>query len=469
MRLLIVSLLFLLILTACATPSQATTVPAGAAELESQAVTLDGTLETSLLSITWDDSPEDNALFPLDPARGTALPGYKPIPLGYSSYSAYSPDRRILAIVSFPKDDSYYHYGGSLLLVDLPAWKTHRLELELDGWVSAMAFSPDGKRLAIAHGETSYNLTTVDLVEGKIIAQAQTDSYVTRLKFTENGEALMIYRPSMYATNGLSADPPQVLLLDAADLSPRWSAELEEVRDGVFPKDETITQIQLYEPGNALYFMPGLAFAPDRDSLYIVHADSEQLTTVDFSAQKIETVKIQAKLSWFEQLLSLTAGVAHAKIADGTNKQAVISPDGQFLYVVGVNNISVQDQQGNVQMEETPLGLEILQTSDGNRVERFETDATEFSLSPDGRFLYMRSWGSGLPWTEIFDTSNRQLVARKEKLFATPALLVNGEALLTSTYSTSETSNHMSVLEPDGSRILAEWTASTSIWWLTPP
>jgi DNA-binding beta-propeller fold protein YncE len=464
MRLLTIFLL--LLLAACAVPPQPTTIPAGTTASQSQAVTLDGTLETSLLATTWDDSPEDNALYPLNPASGTALPGYKPIALGYSSYSAYSPDRQTLAMVSFPTETTY---DGSLLLIDLPMWKARRFELKLVGWVNAMAFSPDGKRLAIAHGQTYYQLTMVDLEQGDVETHAEMDSFVSRLKFTKNGEALMVYSPTIDNTNGLSADPPKVLLLDAADLSPRWSAELENVRDGIFPKDETITHPELYEPGNALYLSPGLVFAPDRDALYVVHPDSEQLTTVDFQSQTVSTVKIQPKLTWFERLLSLSAGVAHAKIADGTNKQAHISPDGQFLYVTGVSHNSFEDQLGNLQMEQTPLGLEIIQTSDGSRVEHFETEVTEFSLSPDGRFLYMRNWGASLPWTEIFDTSSRQLVARKEKLYGTPALLVNGEALLVSTYSTSETSNTMSVLQPDGSSVLAEWTAPASVWWLTPP
>ncbi len=104
-----------------------------------------------------------------------------------------------------------------------------------------MVFSPDGKQLAIAHGESSFKLTMVDLEKGTIAAQSQTDSYVSRLKFTEGGEALMLYSPTIDPANGLSAGPPQVLLLDAADLTPRWSAELEDVHDGIFPKDETVT------------------------------------------------------------------------------------------------------------------------------------------------------------------------------------------------------------------------------------
>jgi hypothetical protein len=137
--------------------------------------------------------------------------------------------------------------------------------------------------------------------------------------------------------------------------------------------------------------------------------------------------------------------------------------------VVGVNNATFQDRYGNWQMEQTPFGLEILQISDGSRVEHFETDATEVSLSPDGRFLYLRHRVKETPWTEIFDIPNRQVVTRKVKIFASPALLMNGEFLLASTYSTSETSHHMSVLQPDGSSVLAEWKDSRYIYWLTTP
>jgi hypothetical protein len=286
---------------------------------------------------------------------------------------------------------------------------------------------------------------------------------------------LMLYQPSVNATNSLSTDPPQVFLLDAQKLNTLWSAKLQGVRDGIFPKDETVKQSELYEPTNALYFSPGLTFAPDQDRIYVVHADSEQLTTVDFEAREIATVKIQPKLSWFEQLLALDAGIAHAKVADGTMKQAVISPDGQFLYVTGVSYASYKDEEEIWQVGQTPLGLEILQTSDGSRVERFETKAVELSLSPDGHFLYMRAWGDGInvtPWTEIFDTARRELIAHKDRLYANPALLTNGEFVLVSNYVTTEKHKeqyHMSVLQPSDLRVLSEWTDRDSLFWLSTP
>jgi WD40 repeat protein len=468
MRRLPVFLVVLLILTGCAAPAQPTTVPTEVSIPELQAVTVDGTLETSLLASTWADTPDGGMLFPLDPSTGKILPGYEPIPLGYTSTQAFSPDRQTLAVISFPDEKAR---NGSLVLIDLPAWKTRRFELELHGWVNSMVFSPDGKRLAIAHGESSYRLTIVDLEKGTVTAQERMKGFLTRLKFTRDGAALMVYSPSFNTSSELRAAPPEVFLLDTKDLTPRWSAELEGVHDGIFAKDDTITPAQLYEPGNALYLSPGLVFAPDRDALYVVHPDSEQLTTVDFQSQTVSTVKIQPTLTWFERLLSLSAGIAHAKIADGTNKQAHVSPDGRFLYVIGSTDASFQDGQGNWQMQRTPLGLEILQTSDGSRIGRFETDATDLSLSPDGRFLYLRKWedyNDSTRWTEIFDTSSRQFGTRKAELSGMSAQLMNGDFLLVSTYSTSETSHHMSVLVPDGSSVLAEWTDRESIYWVTP-
>jgi hypothetical protein len=485
MRLFTIFLILLLALAACApfatspasettqadpasVPVQPTTVPADNPTSESPVSAISATFEESLLATEWKDKTEGNVLFPLDPVSGEALPGYTPISLGQSSYHAFSPDQRTLAVVTYPTPSTL---NGDLVLIDLPAWKTQHFELGLVGWVSTMIFSPDGKQLAIAHGDPVHWLTIFDLEQETIIAQSETDSYVSRLKFTESGKELMLYSPTIDIANGLSAGSPQVSLHDVADLSSRWSAELEDVHDGIFPKDENVTPSNIHEPGQAFYISPGLAFAPNRDALYIVHADSNQLTTVDFSAQKIETVEIQAHLTWFERLLSLTAGVAHAKITDGLTRQAAVSPDGKFLYVVGVNNASFQDKQGNWQMEQTPLGLEIIQTNDGSRVKHFESDATEMSLSPDGRFLYLKSWGEKAPWTEIYDIANQQIVNHKEWIFAMPALRVNGEYLLVSEFSTDEYTHHMSVLEPEELSVLAEWTVSGEnyVYWLTIP
>lgn len=465
MRRLSALLSLLVALTACAAP----TTQNENIDHSSYKVTLDGTFGTSLLVTQWESASQGNILFPLDPRSGTALTGYEPISLGQTPFHTFAPDRRTLAVVTFPGNSMY---DGSLLLIDLMNWSTRQLDLELSGWVSAMDFSPDGKQLAIAHGETNFKITTVDIEQGIITAKTQTQFIVTQLKYTCQGAALMLYSPTVDAEQNSMAGPPLVQLLNAIDLTTRWSATLEDVHDGIFPKDGKVSAENLYELGQALYLSPGLVFAPDRDTLYIVHADSEKLTIVDFEAQTVKSMDIHPRLTWFERLLALSAGAAHAKVGDGISRQVTVSADGKFLYVVGVNYASFQDQNGSWQFEQTNLGLEILDARDGSRVDRIEIDATELSLSPDGEFLYLRNWGNNqdnIPWTAILDTASREIITQKTGVCAFPARLTNGEYLLVSEYATGETSHHMSVMELDGSPVLSEWTDTNYLWWMTTP
>jgi DNA-binding beta-propeller fold protein YncE len=461
--------ILVLLLTACAAPAKPAVPPQIKGSGEYLRPVLDGTFETSLLATVWKGQEQGTILFPIDPRTGTALPSYQPIALGYSSYQVFSPDHHTLAAVSFPNETTHH---GSLILIDLRKWRTQRFDLELIGWVANMAFSPDGNHLAIAHGENSNRVTIFDLQKRIIRAQTKVDPIIAKMKFTASGNALMLYGQMIqnrFTEAEMNAGAPQVLLLDATDLRTRWSAALETVHDGIYPTDESVTSSTLFQPGNAVYLSPGLVFAPDQDLLYVIHPDSEQLTTVDFGAHRVRTIEIQPQLSLFERFLSLTAGTAHAKVADGTSKQAAISPDGQFLYVVGVNNVSSQDQNGNLQMEQTPLGLETVRIIDATRVERLESDATELSRSPDGRYLFLRAWPSSTPWTDVFDTTTRQIVAHKNQAFAQPALLMNGEFVLASTISFSESSNWMSVLEADSLDAISTWTGKEYIFWLPTP
>jgi len=482
MRIMTALLIPMLAFTACAAPAvpsaprldptvvsvEPTAGPAGSLSPPRELLPA-ANIRDSLLAVSWKGISEGNLLFPVDPASGTALPGFPPVAIGQGFFHAFSPERRTLAVVSFPND---HGTNGSLLLIDLPGWKTRRFELKLNGWVRAILFSPDEKRLVIAHGDPVYRLSAFDLEQEAITAQVETDAFVTKMKFTAGGDALMVYGPMIknrLTANEMSGGPPQILLLDAVDLSTRWSAELNEVHDGIYPKDENITAAHILEPGQAVYISPALAFAPDRDSLYIVQADSNRLTTVEFSSQRIKTVEVQPELGWLERLLSATAGVASAKVGDATSKQAAISPDGQRLYVIGSSHVMIEDQQGNWQTEQNLLGLEVIRTSNGSRIKRMETDAIELSLAPDGRYLYLKSWAGDVPSTEIFDTSTWQLIARKSGLYATPASLSDGKFLLVSSYPAAKSSQHMSVLEPDSLRLLADWTEPGYTYWLTTP
>ena len=416
-----------------------------------------GAFENSLLVTEWTDQSEGNRLYPLDPASGQALSGYPPIALGTQYVDALSPDRRTLAIVK----------PGSLLLFDLPTWSKQVFQLPLVANVSAMAFDPPGRQLAVVYGDRESQVLIFDLDQGAVTGQGSLDFHASRLKFTSGNGGLMLYgtlNEAPYAESAISSGPPRVALLEAGDLSLRWSAELEGVRDGVYSRDGGT--LDLSQPDSGMYLYPGLTFAPDRAALYVIHPDQDKLTIVDFAAQKVDTLEVRTPLTLLERLLTMTAGVAHAKIAQGTTQRAVISPDGQFLYVVGMQNTVQQDDQGNWQVNANPLGLQAIRTFDGARLAHFDTLADDLTISPDGHFLYLSKWDDK-PWTDVYDISTSAVVARLDGILR-PVFRMNGEPLLASSDWTGK-SYRTSVVDPNSLSVLAEWTSPGYIAWLSAP
>src|SRR6185436_16737821 len=135
MRLLTLFLTSLLFLTACVTPQQSSpaapqAAPSPVVETEATSAPVKptaapATLENSLLAVEWKGGSEGNLLAPVDPNNGLALPDYAPISVGRDYFYAFSPDRHTLAAVTFPNDNTH---NGSLLLVDIPAWKTQKFD-----------------------------------------------------------------------------------------------------------------------------------------------------------------------------------------------------------------------------------------------------------------------------------------------------------------------------------------------------
>lgn len=486
----ILSIAVLLILAGCAAPpgeapadimqseerGSVQTERSGPTELFSKS----GTLADSVLAVLWKDSGEGHFLLPIDPATGQALANYEPISLGQSYSYAFSPDLHRLAVVGFVTPQ--YPHGGSLHLIDLETWEDHVQELRLDAYVNAMDLSPDGKRLAIAYGndESRILVLNVNLPFEKsksAVLQEAMGFLVNKMKFTSDGSGLMVYG---YQTEDPSTPyqvnigPPIVTLLDSTDLSVRWQGNLEGVQHGVVPKDQTGDKpVDIFQPGQAVYYYPGLTFAPHHNILYVVHPDEDKLTSVDFDTQEISSVEIKSELSWFERLLSLGAGVAHAKIAEGTSKHAVVSPDGQFLYIVGVRSELADSEGDEWQINNIPLGLQIVRTEDGNRINRYDTEASDVSISYDGQYLFLQGWSQtdGSAWTQIFDTVTHQPLTRvQDNAWLVPTTRLNGIPILTSSvYINSEDQQHYTIVDEEDLSTLVEWDSTDYLVWLNVP
>jgi DNA-binding beta-propeller fold protein YncE len=477
-----------LLLTACSVPPENTPVESAqvgepeSAKAEtpspSPIIAKSVSLGESVPVAVWTDKSQEDSLVPIDPHTGQVLPDYEPIPLGQSSYQAFSPDQHTLAVVGFVSGQ--HPNGGSLHMINLNTWKEKVQELQLDSYVNAMAFSPDGRQLAIAYGNAQSHVLILygnpPVTSKTAIRETALDFYVYSMKFKSDGSGLMIYGSKIenrYTVNETSPDPPVAVLLDNADLSVRWKANLDGVHDGILSKDGNVVATpDLTQPGSAIYLYPGLAFAPDSNILYVVHADEDRLTVVDFAAQKVTTLNIKPQLSWIGRLLSLGAIDAYAKVAEGTRKSAVISPDGKFLYIVGQRSELTGTSGNEIQMNNIPLGLQIVRTSDGSRVAHYDTDAQELSISADGRYVYLRSWGVSpdIAVTQIFDTSSDRIISSLNGMFLMPTRRINGTPILgSSVWVNDKGINHNAIVDPQNLAVTTKWDSTDTPNWLPTP
>ncbi len=401
----------------------------------------------------------ENELLVISSATGRIFDGLPPIPLGtYYSY-AFSPDKRTLAAASVTQ----------LYLIDLPSWKHRLSNVGLHGVVSSVVYSPDGSLLALTSQGPEGYLRIVDARNGEVQAGGPAGCSIRSARFTRDDKAIMVYCPRL-ASTGESIGAPRAALFAASDLRLLWSVELNGVRDGIFPKEAGTANTQdIHQPGAARYFEPGIAFDPGHDLLYLVHGDEDKLTTVDFTHRKVNTVAVHAKTSWFDQLIALTAGVAHAKGMDGTSKQAVISPDGKYLFVSGNTEAVSQKSNGNWDMTDTSIGLQVISTQDGSVVRNMDTEASSATLSPGGQQLLLTGWKEDRPWTDVYDISSMRIIQHLDDTRLIPTRRMDGKAMLASSDEISDAKSEMALVAPDTWIVMSRWTGPDPIGWLIDP
>lgn len=412
------------------------------------------------------DTNPGQLLTVVDPANGDELAGKTPISLGSDFAFAFSPDRKMLAVGRY--NEISYPHSRELLLIDLKDWSTQTIDLGQNQWVaSVLTFSRDGRLVALASAENDSNVMVVDVTQGKLLTQGKTGLTVHNMQFNADGSGLMVYAVTQDILQGnVTVGDPQVGLLDVADLHWRWKAALPSLRSGIYRKEGTTGE--LHVPGNAEQYIPGVVFAPTAGLLYIVNAEKDELTTIDFAAQTIRTIAIHTELSWLEQLLSLGTTTAYAKGIDSKEKHVLISPDGQTLYITaarGENSI----EDGELQFKYIPLGLQIVRVADALQIAKFDTESNDMSLSADGKQLYLRTWNEAGPVTDVLDTLSGKFVASVKAAYLTPTHHLDGRPALISEYMGIDGKTTLAVFSPNNPKPDTAWVIDYYAWWLEFP
>jgi hypothetical protein len=432
------------------------------------------TYSESLLLVRWDSKALHHILLPVDPTTGTAVPNYLPIDLGVNYFYAFSPDHNTLAILSYANDSPA---NPILHIVDQAKWQETTHQLNINGWVSALAFSPEGRRIAISAFYRERSLLLYDLALQTMAAQVQPDYEITNMRFTLDGKSLMTYGHMLvdrFTENERSEGSARVGLFKAEDLSPVWSSELTGVQDGIYAVDDE-KSTQVHQPGNGLFFYPGLAFAPESNTLYVVHADGGRLTTVDFKGQSFKTMDLQPKLSWVEKFLMFGALSAHAKAESGTSRQAVISPDGKIIYTVGNKTDMHLLTNGEWELTSSWLNLQGIRISDGTVILDQEVSASGLRITPQGDRLLIEGWAgdeaSAKPQTRVFDTEEAVFTGIFAQAHPAPTRRRDGSPVLASNdpmpYTTQST--RMAVYDYETGELIGEWISPTYAAWLIEP
>jgi len=410
----------------------------------------------------------------VDPETGQDVPDYPPfLTVPY----LLSPDGKQLAAIESHGQSCEASGGGTacrwsadvLHLVDLHSWREVTVTLSAQGWAGPSSFHPASRSLAVVINEQqSSTLLLFDTGTGQAITQRSLPFRPTLMQHTEDGTMLAIYGQPLSSNPGMvKPDPPRVLLLDATTLDITWEQQLASILSG----DWCLENCQAsHEKRLFASWIPAVVFSSDGRKLYLVHADAERLTTVDFIARSVSSVDIQTAQGWVEKLLDLAAGVAEAK--GGTNgaaKTAVLAPDGTKLYLIGGTYTATRDPQGDWQNADDSLGLQVIDVASGRKLASYDTRARWWiRISPDGTFVFLTD-SDGQQWsTEVIDTNSLQRVAQLEKWEVLPTRRLDGQPILLASQLPGQPSQ-LAVLDPRSFAVMHSWSVNGYASWVTTP
>lgn len=423
-----------------------------------------------------------NSIYWIDLATGKKVPGFTPLDPAGAMRSA---DGMQMAVIqergksceSSGGGTACYPGASALKIIDVQTGRAVSNTLESGGWAWPLTFSRDATRVVLAlNQDTSSNILLVDARTAQLVAQSALTFRPSLLNFTQDGKMLVVFGQLLSDKPGVTQPPPpRVALFDAATLELQWEQALPEIVSGYW-----CIEICQGQEGQQLsaYWNPAVIFSKDGRQLYIVHADAQKLTTVDFAARKIRTTAIQAARSWFDNFLDLFADVAEAKGgANGTFKYAVLSPDGTKLYVIAAAMTAARSADNSFWDTTYRVGdLEVIDVQSGRKLAALAmTNREEVSeyldgidLTPDGaHILVVRGDPNNNWWTEVFDAQTLQRVAQLDKWRVFVARRVDGRPILLAHQPPN--SNQLAVIDPQTFAVIRSFSLEADAGWVTVP
>jgi hypothetical protein len=250
------------------------------------------------------------------------------------------------------------------------------------GRVGAMAFSPDGRQLALVHeAKDSAEARLYDPTDGRLLRSAPVPFVPDYFGYSADGKGLILLGADAGKDLGLAPPGPlTTLLIDATSLEVIWQQALDGVIHGSWCLEGCDGSFEGILFAN---WWPAIVRIPGSDRLVIVHADGDRLTSIDAMARRVTTMDITSPHSWLDRLMALGTTPAEAKGAsEGAFREAVVSADGSRLYVVGSAYHARRTDDGMWDIRDEPLGLQVIDPATGSLI-RKSSDAGQVALTSD--------------------------------------------------------------------------------------
>lgn len=487
MRALIYIFLLGSLLAGCASAGQAGSEQSGLAEtaapVKIELTALPATAAPSAAApasgavlIAYDPSRKGHTLRPVNPATGEEVAGHAPVWISageeYLPQLAYSSDGSKLAAIesrgstceAFAVGTSCYPRAIAVRIVDLPTWQVISATLPADGWSDAVSFSPGADRLAISYNRSKgSSVLVIDTSSGETLADLASGFRPEGIAFYQDNRHLLLYGTLPAKEPGVT--PPGPLRLEAHSLlsgEKLWERELADVTSGSWCLEGCEG-----EHGQQLYtiWKPAIVVSPDGGMLYIVHADQDKMTRVSLADGSREDVKIREAQSWIERLLASTAGAALAKGgARGATRLAVISPDGERLYVQSTAMDAELNQDGFWEPADETTLLQVIEAQSGLILAQKPASGYGIRITADGKNLLFGSWTETAVNTEILSADDLESVASLVGWDAAFAPDLDGNMILLGSRGTN-TTTELGLIDPDNFLVLGSWKYNGQAYW----
>jgi hypothetical protein len=341
----------------------------------------------TLLAVTEKENGVGLQARPVDPATLADLPGYAPIDFGHHYTYAASPDRKMLAVITWWSSGPS-NAGGILHLIDLNTWADMPTNLRVDDYVGELTFGADGKMLYWtiptmrdpAHGmPRDYQLYRYDLDSRQLSAITQLpSSFIPWSQRLSSDNVAIFGIPT--DPNNLAEDMPHLLIIDPVGNRIVADLRLDGVKAGQFREQATnsIATVQ-EESWQYVTYNPGFAWDLDRNVLYVVHADGDKVTVVDLvDGTLIKQTHFRPPQSFLAWISDSLAPAAEAKGGPWLAARVILSRDRERLYV-----FSEKTEMGIPK----PTDLRVIATDGMREISRLDELLTDFALTPDGKSL----------------------------------------------------------------------------------